>query len=67
MVHGVTQWTVFFTALAEVPEMCGQAEMSAAFIVQPVDGGGKAVPHYKLESFAFHFGFSSVTRSALCC
>ncbi len=39
--------------------MCGQAEMIAAFIVLPVllpvDGGGKAVPHYELESFAFHF------------
>lgn len=42
----------FLTALAEVAEMCGQAEMIVAFIVQPVllpvDEGGKAAPHYKL-------------------
>lgn len=60
----------FFTALAEVAEMCGQAEMIVPFIVEPVllpvDGGGKPVPHYKLESFAFYFGFSSMTNT-LCC
>lgn len=60
----------FFTALAEVAEMCGQAEMIVAFIVQPVllpvDGGEKAVPHYKLESFAFNFSSSSVTNTLYC-
>lgn len=60
----------FFTALAEVAEMCGQAEMIVAFIVQPVllpvDGGGKAVPHYKLESFAFNFSSPSVANTLYC-
>lgn len=60
----------FVTALAEVAEMCGQAEMIVAFIVQPVllpvDGGGKAVPHYKLESFAFNFSSPSVANTLYC-
>ncbi len=47
--------------------MCGQAEMIAAFIVLPVllpvDGGVKAVPHYELESFAFHFSAPSMTNT----
>jgi len=46
----------FFTALAEVTEMCDQVEMIAAFIVQPV-----LLPLNGVESFAFSFGFSSMT------
>lgn len=58
----------FFTALAEVSEMCGQAEMiaccSACLIA--CRRGGKEAPDYKLKSFACNLGLSSMTNLLYC-
>lgn len=53
----------FFTALAEVSEMCGQAEI-IAFVYYCL--GGKTAPDYKLKSFAFNFSLSSMTNLLYC-